>query len=208
MGLGSDAWDRTFRELPERESDQNRTGVAFVAVLFSLVVGKIAEKFIDPVQLLIKPPTPLPNPDWRWVAVAHYSVGLVLTVTSFVGYFASKNGPQLRIKFFNLPFVQIVLDSTMVIAYFFLATYAETEKTPTPDARPEAYIVALSMLLYVVWDAFGYRIAKDPLSALARGKEPEKSYGPRRWVTVAFFVVFAGVAVLAWQWGELRRDGQ
>jgi hypothetical protein len=197
------AWDRTFRELPEKEVDQTRTGVAFVAVLFSLVIGKIADGVVPSVRRLINnnaPAVHLPG-----VSVAHYVVALVLTVTSFVGYFASKNGPQLRIKFFNLPFVTIVLDSTMVITYFFLAIYAESgDVNSKPDARPEAVIVTISLLLYAVWDWVGHRLRGDLLSQLALGRQPSGRYGARRLVTLAFFGLFLSLAITSIWWNTLH----
>jgi len=194
-------WGRTFHELPEKEADQNRTGVAFVAVLFSIAVGEIAKDIVQPVKDLTQRHTDMFSPPWA--AVSHYAVALVLTVTSFVGYFASKNGPQLRVKFFNLPFVQIVLDSTMVVLYFFMAVYAEnvgpngsplTDPASRPNPRPEAFIVLLALTLYCLWDFVSYRIQCDPYSQLAIGRRPDTRYGARRFVTIGFL----GVAAVAY----------
>lgn len=180
-------WSRTFRELPEREADANRTGVAFVSVLFSLVVAKIADGAVEPVRAIFDDQGSFEEPG---VSIAHHFVGLVLTVTSFVGYFTSKNGPQLRIKFFNLPLLQIFLDSAMVIVYFFVPVYAEG---PGDDAtaRPEALLVSIAFGLYVAWDVLGWRLRRDPLSQLALGRLPQSEYGYRRWITL-------GAIALSW----------
>ncbi len=84
--------------------------------------------------------------------------------------------------------------------------YAEQATNSTPDARPEGFIVALSMVLYVLWDFFGFRVLRDPLSRMALGGKPSTKYGPRRKVTLACMVASVALAIVAFSWESLRRD--
>ena len=188
----SELLGRTFQELPERDENENRTGVAYVSVLFGITVGALAAAAVPPVQALIAHTTYPAAAASVW----HSGVAFVLTVTSFVGYFASKNAPQLRIKFFNLPLVQIFLDSAMVITYFFVAVYAEKAEDAAASAAPEAILVAIAFGLYLLWDFVGWRIRSDTLSQLALGRARDTAWGYRRWVTVGGCAVMTLVAVV------------
>lgn len=192
------SWGRIGEELPERAPTDNRTGVAVVAILFGLVLSKLAEGVARTLQKLFaagpgnlvacqtQPGVTSQPGTWLW----HYAVAVTLVMTSFVGYFGSKNGPQLKIKFFNLPLAQIALDCTMVGSYFLLTVYVEGCDRD-PSATPEAFLVAWSFLLYVVWDFFGKRIARDPYSQIALGQLPHDGGAARRRVTQLFFVATA-----------------
>lgn len=183
-------WARTVHELPGCETDANRTGVAIVSVLFGLVVARVAEGFVELVRALLG----TRSFEEASAGIAHHMVGFVLTITSFVGYFASKNGPQLKIKFFNFPLLQIILDCAMVVVYFFVPVYAENAGDD-PTARPEAMLVSVAFGLYVAWDLVSWRLRGDGLSQLALGRNPEHGYGYRRIVTVVSLV--ASLAITA-----------
>jgi hypothetical protein len=188
------AWyGRTFGELPAK-ADANRTGVAFVAVLFGIVVSQLASGSVEPVKALIHNPAGKQHFIAPGASLAHYLVGFTLTIASFIGYFSSKNGPQLKIAFFNLPLFQIIVDSAMVVTYLFVAVYAEG-RSDLADARPEAVLVTVSFALYAVWDALGYVLRGDPLSQLALGRLPKREYGRRRVVTIVGFLVSVGVTL-------------
>ena len=161
--------------------------MAFISVLFGIAFGQIATGAVIPIRAILNGT----GHAAKHASAAHYAVGLVLTFTSFVGYFASRNGPQLRIKFFNLPLVLISLDAAMVVVYFFVGVYADNGTR----ARPEVWLVCASFFLYVLWDIVGLRVRRDPYSQLALGRVPDSHFGSRRWVTLFFFAVSFVMAI-------------
>lgn len=180
---------RSTRELP-RVSEGEQVGVAFVGILFGLAVSDGASSFAGLVRESGLRDVPAP-------AATHYLVGFALTVASFIGYYTSTNAPRLRVRFFNIPILQFLLDVLMVVAYFFVFQYAEggASSEASASAQPEAILVFVSFALYTVWDFLGFRLQADPLSCLALGKVPTAAYGSRRWVTFGF-TLLAGLVWL------------
>jgi hypothetical protein len=131
--------------------DESSVGISFIDVLFALVIGYA----ITPLATWWK----IPVAGW-----AHLATAGVLTLTSWIGYHNSKNKPRFVIAFFNLAFIQFVLDVAMVVVYAFIVFTAEGI---TPGARtdaavfPEAILVFISFVLYVAWDQVGVLIKKS-----------------------------------------------
>ena len=139
-GLGSDP-----------RIDDSSVGISFIDVLFALVIGYA----ITPIAKWWE----IPAAGWIHLATA----GL-MTLTSWIGYHNSRNRPRFVIGFFNLPFLQFVLDVAMVVVYAFSVFTAEglTEgSTDSPAVFPEAVLVLIAFALYVAWDQVGVRIKKS-----------------------------------------------
>ena len=142
----------------------------------------------------------------RNISLLHLTVATTLTVTSAIGYYTSVNLPKLRVRFFNKPFLQFLLDVMMVFVYFLLIQVTETSSA-TADARPEVYLICLSFILYALWDLVSYRLTIDEHAQKAlRGQDyrltpKRRDYGRRRWVTVGFTVLTLILAVWIYRGG-------
>jgi cytochrome bd-type quinol oxidase subunit 2 len=199
----SKGWNRLFRTAPEREGEEGAesVGVAFVSILFGVVVGLIVGELAQEVQAGFDPAKQVREP-----RLLHLAVGTVLATLSFIGYYSSKNRPTHRIKFFNLPLAAFVLDVLMVFAYYLVFSFTESQAgadvATRSDARSEAYIIALAFLLYSLWDLVSWRIKSDqPYQDAVKPKDAVQGqihtdFGARRWTTLAFLVIFGVFAVI------------
>lgn len=199
-------WDRITATAPEYVGESH-TGVTFVNVLFGIVVSVIVVGLAKDISDAVQDVSSL-----RETRLFHLGVGVVVTVGSWIGYHSSQHRPQLRIKFVNLPLWQFMLDVSMVFIYFLILQFAEQSRVssapiladvqqPTAfvadDARPEAVLVAIAFLLYVLWDYVSWRIKRDGeySAALNLAPSPNEKFGPRRWVTLTFWVLTSGLAM-------------
>jgi hypothetical protein len=181
----------------EPKLDPSKVGISFVDLLFAAVV---------PFQLQAL------DHWWRlrpvgWVQV---STSLVLLLTSWVGYHNSSSRSRWLIDFVNLPLLIFVLDILMVLIYGFSAFAAEVGATTGTSERcspvPMAIAVALTFVLYVLWDRANltlketckyqraWRTAHDDEGMTVR----KLSDVPRRrHITMAFCAAFIVVAVVS-----------
>jgi hypothetical protein len=179
--------------------DPGHVGVTFVDVLFALVVGYM----LTPLATWWK----IPLSGWGDLGVA-----AVLTLTSWIGYHNSSSNPKWVISFPNLPLLVFVLDITMVVGYafsVFVATSITSGASLSPQLLPEAVVVAVSFLLYCLWDWVNLKI-KDAGAyeeawkrAIVKGVLKDTDVFPpdnqqRRMVTVGCFVIAAGAAAVAY----------
>ncbi|MHB8319946.1 MAG: hypothetical protein ACYDEP_12085 [Acidimicrobiales bacterium] len=102
----------------------------------------------------------------------------------------------------NLPFVQFILDVAMVITYWLTATTAPLAEhspmldipAPTASAFPEAMLVFVAFVLYVLWD----RVSKIMQSKEHYINAQSQKYDPgRRMVTVISVIIAGCIAALA-----------
>ncbi len=167
------------------EIDETRVGLSFIEVLFALVVARA----LDPLADFSKIPV---------VGLSHLAVAFILTVTSWIGYHNSWNRPRYFIRFANWPLWQFAIDVLLVVTYWFTAVSAEGTGTGLGrhvSARPEVLCVAISFILYVLWDAVGYAIRQSDLYA----KSPESRDVPRRrYVTMACAAMAVILGVCVW----------
>ena len=180
--------------------DPGRVGITFVDVLFALVVGLAL--------------APLGN--WWKISPAgwsHLAVAITLTLLSWIGYHNSANRPQWVIGFINLPFFLFALDITMVITYAFAVFTAETVTkgaSTLPSILPEAWAVAVSFVLYALWDFANLRLKRHPPYAAAwqRAQDDgllqsherlptDRPY--RRYVTLYFLAISVESIVIAYR---------
>lgn len=149
----SNSWWRTARrnllEKPE-ERDKSLVGITFVDVLFAIVVAQI----LEPVARGFALPA---------AGKAQLGVALVLTITSWIGYHNSWNRPRFFIRFLNWPLAQFTIDVMLVGIYWLSATWVEglPLETKSASALPETSFVAISFLLYLLWDGVGYKIRQS-----------------------------------------------
>ena len=165
--------------------DTTRVGLSFIEVLFALVVARA----LDPLAKYSSIPG---------VGISHLAVAFVLTVTSWIGYHNSWNRPRYFIRFANLPLWQFLIDVLLVVAYWFCAVSAEgtgTDLGQHVSARPEAILVAISFVLYCLWDWVGYAIRK---SDLYPNSPPGRDVPRRRYVTIVCTAVAVAFAGLVW----------
>ena len=141
------AWPAVADSIAKPKVDPSHVGLGFVDVLFALVVGQILA----------------PLSEWSKISQigwTHLGVALVLTLTSWIGYHRSRNGPRFQIHFPNLPLLTFMLDVLMVIAYSLTVTTADLGlgRHQAVTALPEALLVTVSFLLYAAWDEANRRI--------------------------------------------------
>ena len=178
------------------EIDEDKVGITFVDLLFALVVGEI----LAPLQHWWK----IPATGWT-----HLTVAMVLTMGSWIGYHTSANRPKYAIKFVNYPFIQFVLDVSMVIAYWLTAATTPLPSSsglaPTAGATSESLLVAISFILYILWDRVSKIMQERPNYPSLQPKPYDHG---RRVITVLFALGSVGVVALAWWvqegWGDPR----
>jgi hypothetical protein len=196
-------WRRLTHTAPEF-IDEGHTGVTFVNILFGLVATSIAVAYSGTIVDILLGDADLQTRIW------HLSVAAAVTILSFIGYHTSQHRPTFRLKIWNLPMTQFVLDVAMVFVYFLVLAFAEPvtetvfgEKVVIDaTAKWEYALVAVAFLLYWLWDMASWLIERsrpyhDEREAgkpTGRPFDPKAPYGSRRWATVAFFV---GMVVLA-----------
>ncbi|WP_419944957.1 hypothetical protein [Candidatus Poriferisodalis sp.] len=209
---------RLFRTVPTKSESQ--TGVLIVSVLFAIVIGRLLAKIstlvvevtrakclraeVDLLEIVSKgEKVECLHATWldalgeRSEVILHLSIAVALIMTSAVGYYNSRQMPKLDVKFFNIPLLQALLDIAMVATYYLLVDLAEPSINQV-SARPEAVLITIVFLLYVLWDFANYRVLKDEYSQVALRKVPGicVEYDYRRGVTLAFFAVIAGVTII------------
>ncbi|HEY5011983.1 MAG TPA: hypothetical protein VIK61_04665 [Acidimicrobiia bacterium] len=182
--------DRITKSVPELETGPNRSNLAFINILFGLVVTQAVLALTNELVRRYDSGT------WKAVAetrLSHLAVAIAVTTLSWIGYHQSQNYPPFLIKFFNIPLWYFVLDVTMVIAYYLVVATAEKHgiANSVPDARPEACLVAFVFVLYFASDWLGFRLFNDREYSLRleKAREPDPKFGARRWVTVGFLVL-------------------
>lgn len=165
--------------------DKTRVGLSFIEVLFALVVARALGPLANYASI-------------SEAGYSHLGVAFVLTVTSWIGYHNSWNRPRYFIRFANLPLWQFMIDVLLVVTYWFCAVSAEgtgTDLGRYVSARPETVCVALSFVLYCLWDWTGYAIRK---SDLYPESPPGHDIPARRYVTMVCATVAILIAGVIW----------
>jgi hypothetical protein len=186
----SSGWsDFKSRFTREPRPDRSLVGITFIDVLFALVVGKVLEPLVAWEKVSI-------------VAYGHLIVAFMLTVLSWIGYHNSWNRPRYFISFANFPLLQFLVDASLVIVYWLAALQVEgVFDTPQGtitrmnSAQPEAYLVAVSFLLYTAWDWIVGVMRADPRYRIFV-HDPEAT--KRRNVTIVCCALAVGFALLMW----------
>lgn len=174
------------RERRATEKDERLVGLSFIEVLFAIVVARALDPLAD-------------FPKLPGVGLSHLAVAGVLTIASWIGYHNSWNRPRYFIRFPNLPLGQFLVDAALVVTYWLTAVWAEgsgSELGRVASARPEAVLVAVSFVLYVIWDRIGLAIRN---SERYEARPKDKDVPRRRHVTEVFAaatLVMAGVVSL------------
>lgn len=217
-------YSRAFRTIPEAAKEQ--TGVAITSLLFALVISQLAIGLASQLSPIFVEVSQEEIGTGRSIAITyegpplsserissvlaqqslpiiHYLVVVTLTITSAIGYYTSRNLPQLRVRFFNKAFLQFVLDTSMVFLYY-LATISVEQLNSDGDARPEALFVSVAFALYLMWDVVSFWTSCSKLDQLALGRAPRRKlrYGWRRWVTLACGLLSLGILYSAVREGD------
>ncbi len=192
-------FDRITKTKPKRVEQQ--VGVAFVSILFGVVVGLIVSQLAGEIQAAVND-----QGEYRGLRLAHLSVAVLLSVLSFIGYFASTNRPQHRIHFFNLPLGLFVLDVLMVFDYYVIFQFAESsrldEVQTESSATPETILVLIAFVLYVFWDKLAHKIALDEKyqEAIEASVDSSDRTKSRRIVTQVFTIGVALILIVVLLW--------
>jgi hypothetical protein len=126
--------------------DPTTSGISFVDILFALAVGEILMPLAPWAEDHTRHPLPAP-------VVWNLVVGIVLILTSFIGYHNSENRPRFKIRFINISFWKFFLDILMVVVYFLFASFASVSPSQTQSLL---LLVMLVFSLYVLWDLAGW----------------------------------------------------
>lgn len=150
---------------------------SFVAMLFALAIGEVAVGLSNLVNLNIQGHICFVD---GLPAYWHLLLAATVIAASWVGWRNSEySGTHVRCVF-SLDFVVLLVDVSLVVCYFLLARVAESPQSPShaivPDASREAWIIAVIMLIYVVWDLLSSCNHRNKL-------------GRRLWASVIPFVV-------------------
>lgn len=161
--------------------DPSSIGVTFVDVLFALTVGKL----LDAAAGGELTPT----------AIAHLSVGAVLTIASWVGYHNSVNRVRYFLRFWNLPTALFLIDVALVCDYWLVPVTVQNEMSG--DSQPSAFwttlLVAIAAFLYVAWDLVALRIRK---SDKYRERPDERDIPGRRYASFGLLTVAVGLLAI------------
>jgi hypothetical protein len=169
----------------------------FVQILFSLTTAEIARQLAD----LINQGLTLWN---AAPSYAHLTVATTLVTTSWVGWKRSlaygKSKDVERI--FSAPFIVLLIDVGLVIAYFIIVKGAEIDRTSgislaTPSAANETFWIMVVFVGYCTWDLMVNVLIKDPPVTWATfcpewGKEIKR----RGWISLVCLFLSA----IVWFW--------
>jgi hypothetical protein len=144
---------------PPSEPSRFDTGLTFTDILFGLVIAEIFMRLSNWGEL------PWIN---RWQLIT----ATTLVLGSWIGFRRSRNRTRYELKFFNLPLGRFLLDQTMVLLYFRIATLTPTARPFHIDPMMLVKKTTLALLiifgLYVFWDLGGIWMAKSPVSSKPR----------------------------------------
>jgi hypothetical protein len=185
------------------EVDEEKTGVAFIDVLFALIVGAIAAVAYGDVKTVVAAQGAFRHSDV--ISLLQLVVAFVVTTTSWIGYHGSQGRARYRMKFINLPLLQFTVDVFLLLAYAILVYAASGTGLALEDAEKlQIATIATIFLGYLIWDIlsewmrhtslYGPRPGSPPLSA---GKGGEDTVSYRLRVTLGAFVVLV-LAALIW----------
>ncbi|MGV3485365.1 MAG: hypothetical protein ACO1RT_13180 [Planctomycetaceae bacterium] len=176
--------------------------LTFVEFLFSLAAAEIALRFAYIFDQ---------GADWySWgfvATVSHLAMAMILIAASYIGWSRSQSSHRdtRLVSVLSWDFVELLLDVTLVIAYFVLVHLSEEpDKThsgagPAPIAVsliPEAICIPAIFALYVVWDCvskFPGRL--DPKSGHPFGAD---KLCERGWISVLLMILSAAVSFICW----------
>ncbi len=144
---------------PPSEPSRFDTGLTFTDILFGLV---IAEIFMRLQNWGVLP----------WINRWQLITATALVLGSWIGFRRSRNRTRYELKFFNLPFARFLLDQTMVLLYFRIATLTPNGAPFGVDATKLVHKTTLSLLivfgLYLFWDLGAVWMARSGPSSTPR----------------------------------------
>ncbi len=149
---------------PPAEVSRFETGLTFTDILFGFVISQIFTRLEKWSQL-------------PWLARWELITATALVLGSWIGFRRSRNRSRYELKFFNLPLVRFLLDQTMVILYFRIATLVPDQPHPVINPHDLVHKATLTLLivfcLYTVWDVAGLLMAYVGRSATPKYKYPK-----------------------------------
>lgn len=184
------------------EVDEERSGVAFIDVLFALIVGAIAAVAYGDVKTVVTAQGHFRNTDVT--SILELLVAFVVTTTSWIGYHGSQGRTRYRLKFVNLPLLQFTVDVMLLLAYAVLVYAASGEGLAIADSEKlQMATIAAIFLGYVTWDVLSEWMRHTKLYGPLPGAPPSNA-GRRRsdtlsyrlQVTLVAFIVLGAVAVV------------
>jgi hypothetical protein len=126
--------------------DENRVGLAFISVCYGVVLVSV-----------------FPSARLASMGVAgwfHLALAAFMLVISWVGYYTNREMyPTWRVQFFNIPLWQYIISFGVLFTYWELGITIEapgSHATPTP--RPEAVIIVIAFVAYLIWDILEVRV--------------------------------------------------
>ncbi|MDI6449788.1 hypothetical protein [Anaerobaca lacustris] len=150
---------------------------SFVAMLFALAIGEVAVGLSNLINLNIQGHIRFRD---GLPAYSHLLLAATVIAASWVGWRNSEYSGTHVQSVFSLDFIVLMVDVALVVCYFLLARVAESPQRPSyaiiPDASREAWIIAVIMLIYVVWDLLSSCNHRNKL-------------GKRLWASVIPFVL-------------------
>lgn len=171
------------------DGNPDPVGLSFVDLLYAVPVADLATRVSDTHLHHVTPS------GWTDLAVALWAITL-----GWIGHHTNRRLMPSSLKakrlastrpFFELRFIQFLIEVLVVFAYFALGTRAVLPAgagVGHPSMLWKAELLVILFVLYLIWDGFDILIAKD---------ESEDDWALRaKWggqVTVVFFVVFAVV---------------
>jgi len=169
----------------------------FVELLFALATAEIALQFGELAALHV---SPLDAP----TSYLHLILAGALVAASWVGW-SSSRAPGNRVRItgvFSWAFVVLVIDVTLVIAYFIIVRGVEkATKTAAgvvsvePSAEKETFWVMAVFLIYVVWDFFTKAVIAIPESRITFWRRLSgRTFWERGWISVTC----GAAAVVTW----------
>ena len=121
---------------PSAEVSSLETGLRFTDILFGFVISQLFLRILHWDTL-------------PWFLRLQLICGTVLVLGSWIGFRRSLNRSFYEVKFFNLPFFRFLLDQSMVILYFLVATRAPN--TAHPDVPVNGVTQATVQSLFFIW---------------------------------------------------------
>lgn len=195
MGEATAATEERVETKPKDTESKLRD--TFVQILFSLTTAEIARQLAELINQGLTSWNAAPS-------YAHLIVATTLVTTSWVGWKRSLSyGKSKDVeRIFSAPFIVLLIDVGLVIAYFIIVKGAEIDKTSsislaTPSAANESFWIMVVFVGYCTWDFMVNVVIRDqPVGWVNFFSEWSKEIRRRGWISLVCLLLSANV----WFW--------
>jgi hypothetical protein len=173
---------------------ENRVGLAFISVCYGVVLVTV-----------------FPSASLASIGVAgwfHLALAAFMLIISWMGYYANmQTYPAWRVQFINIPLWQYIISFGVLFMYWELGITIEAPSAhTTPTPRPEAIIIVITFVAYLIWDVLEVRVLEGQ-KYIEVLKASRPSWQPiERSQYLAWHERFAWISVKSQHRGPFAKD--